>query len=138
MKIPIQVYQIVPMAAAIILSVGIGMVTGYALGSYSEKESYPTSDANPYQELAAVSMPDLSYTSQATNIEADNTSPIYVLGIEQGSGFVAVFYYNQSTIKDLTRTPISALSPEEFIQLSEGIHIYTEEQLVKLLQDYDS
>ncbi len=72
------------------------------------------------------------------NIEG-KSSQYYILGIQDG--YVAVFYeepINGTSLKELTETPIAALSDEELIRLKAGIHVMGNDQLIKALEDYGS
>ncbi len=56
-------------------------------------------------------------------------------------GYVAVFYetpINGTRLKEMTNTPIIALSQVEQNRLKEGIYISGKEELIKILEDYGS
>jgi len=61
---------------------------------------------------------------------------LYVVGIF--NGYIAVYYASGGNIKEVTSTPVSALVEEEQQRLANGIPIYNDEQLVRILQDYGS
>ena len=123
-------YQIIPLLLVGILCAGGGTAVGYALGSNQESAPYTAYDRPYYVAGMPVSA---ATTPPALSVEA---TPIYVLGTDHG--FVAVFNGSDRTLMERTTRPESALSPEERARLASGIHIYTEEQLVKALQDYGS
>ncbi|NLJ88478.1 MAG: hypothetical protein GX327_06845 [Epulopiscium sp.] len=63
----------------------------------------------------------------------------YVLGVHDG--FVAIFYNNEedvTKVKEVTETPISSLPPEERNKLEKGIKVYSEDELIRMLEDYTS
>jgi len=124
-----QIRPLIPIATAIISAIA-GLIIGYAVGNTQEVAASPP-EPNIYE------LSHISNTSPAAIVPAvDVVSPKYVLG--ESNGFVAVFYYNQLDVKEMTRTPTSSLTDSEFKRLSEGVNIYTDEQLVRILQDYDS
>jgi len=63
----------------------------------------------------------------------------YVLGIKDS--YVAVYHKSNTgnvSLKEITATPVKALSPDEQNRLMTGITIKNEEQLAKMLEDYGS
>lgn len=63
----------------------------------------------------------------------------YTLGVYEG--FIAVFYddeVNGTNLREITNTPINALSPEEQEKLRQGIQIKGDEDLYRALEDYGS
>ncbi len=67
------------------------------------------------------------------------STPNYTIGIKDG--FVAVFYddvVGESNIKEVTDMPITALSEEEQARLLSGIRVKSEDELLKVLEDYGS
>ncbi|HOA82183.1 MAG TPA: BofC C-terminal domain-containing protein, partial [Defluviitaleaceae bacterium] len=63
----------------------------------------------------------------------------YVLGVHDG--FVAIFYNNEedvTKVKEVTETPIPSLPPEERNKLEKGIKVYSEDELIRMLEDYTS
>lgn len=63
----------------------------------------------------------------------------YIVGVKDG--FVAVFYNSaQKTdnIKEVTSTPVNALTPDEQLKLKEGIYVSGRDNLNKILEDYGS
>ncbi|MCL2399074.1 MAG: hypothetical protein FWC91_04915 [Defluviitaleaceae bacterium] len=81
-------------------------------------------------------LPHLDYISEDTILKIAK----YILGTDYG--FVSVFYNTASdqnlALKERTSTPTDTLPMDERRRLSKGIPVYSEEQLVKLLQDYGS
>ena len=128
-------YQIIPIALAAIISAGGGGVVGYAIGTTGHDAEVAV---GPIHHTASTSPPALGLLP-VTPYENDNdytNRPRYRIGTDHG--FVAVFYTLDETLKERTRTPESTLSQEERERLAGGIYIYTEEQLVRVLQDYGS
>jgi hypothetical protein len=55
-------------------------------------------------------------------------------------GYIAVFYaeHNGGDIKEMTTVPANVLPAADIERLQEGIRIYNEEALARILQDYGS
>lgn len=64
----------------------------------------------------------------------------YVIGIK--NGYVAVFYNENKlgglNLKEVTNTPVNSLSPEEQKRLKNGIKISGNNNLLLVMQDYES
>lgn len=63
----------------------------------------------------------------------------YIVG--QQDGYIAVFYQKEQngiSLHTLTDTPVSTLSHAEQVRLSDGIEVVGEENLAKILEDYES
>jgi len=56
------------------------------------------------------------------------------------NGYVVVYHAEHAGggIKELTSTAVGSLSPDELEMLAQGIRIYNEEALARILQDYGS
>ncbi len=68
---------------------------------------------------------------------SDISDECFIIG--EHEGFVAVFYDSLSgKIKEITDTPVAALPIEEQELLSTGVTVYGENELLKLLADYES
>ena len=84
----------------------------------------------------------VSFTSEKVVLRKtleEKSGQYYILGIQDGC--IAVFYsepVNGSKLKEVTSTPVSALSAEEQIRLREGINVDGKEELMRLLEDYGS
>ena len=132
-------YQIIPLILVGVISAGSGAAAGYAFGS---DNAFGLTNQKPIAEAAGLPVHHLAATSpsalQREMLEPDIPGPLYLLGTDHG--FVAIFYINNDSpiLKERTQTPESILSPEEQKRLANGIYIYTEEQLVRALQDYGS
>ena len=142
-----RVRPIVCMALVGALSATGGAAAGYAFGS---------SELNPSAEAAGISGGTIHYVAgssatpsalrqappsayqefyQSTDVESQ---PRYMLGID--NELVAVFYAQDGILrlKERTNTPAYSLSFDERARLEGGIRIYTDEQLMRALQDYGS
>ena len=138
-----RIHPIIYTLLVAVLSAMSGVAAGYNIASGNKETSLEPSrlpfhyiDSYPSHTLEIY--PD--HQSQY-DITIDSPNPRYILRTDHG--FVTVFYIHNGqdqplSIKERTRTPASALSPEERKRLSDGIYIYTEEQLLRLLQDYGS
>jgi len=142
-----------------VLSAVTGAAAGYTIAGGGPESSIKSSQESsiessgrpliesielPVHYLGSASPSALSVHPNRQNHHAPSVyspNPRYVLRTDRG--FVTVFYIQNEqdqpfTLKERTRTPTSALSPEEQKRLSDGIYIYTDEQLIRILQDYDS
>ena len=134
--------QIIILALVAFFSAGGGAVTGYAFGRGNQEPLAGLSEL-PGQYTAAASalqmeiLPDRHVLDET--VEYENSRPRYLLSTDRG--FVAVFNLSDDmelTLRERTRTPESALATDERERLSKGIYLYTEEQLLRALQDYGS
>lgn len=67
------------------------------------------------------------------------SSQHYIVG--EYDGFVAVFYEEEidgTNLKEITDTPVSTLPLEEQAMLKDGIYVEGNENLMKVIQDYES
>ena len=127
-------HQIIPFILTAIISALGGAGIGYTIGM--NQQSFISETASiPAQYLAATSPQALQWEAAYTAPEGFE-SPRYMLGTDHG--FVAVFCASDQSLKERTRTPESALTQEERERLADGIYIYTEEQLLRALEDYGS
>jgi len=138
-----RIHPIIPVLLVAVLSAGTGAAAGYSIGR-SNPQPFAETARLPIYHLAAAptsTTPPALSVHPADHYEPPVSRPRYMLGTDHG--FVTVFYIQNHqdqtlTLKERTRTPESALSPDERQLLSDGIYIYTEEQLIRVLQDYDS
>ena len=127
-------------AAACVASVLMGFSIGYMVFSTGEPV-LAYGDAGP---------PSASYISAVTpelpGVETPETTPppppeaghMFVVTVLDG---YIVIYHSQENgggLKEVTSTIVDALAPEEQEQLKNGIKIYSEEDLARILQDYGS
>ena len=119
-----------PMLCVVLLATGAGAATGYAAGRQSAERQVQASEAR-----RAVRPHEPEYKAGQTAITKPQAR--YLVGTS--NGFLAVFYGTSGdSIKEVTTTPTTALPPEEQLRLLEGIRVYTNEELVRVLQDYGS
>ena len=82
------------------------------------------------------------YTPEPEPIKAAIPEPGHRYIVTSQNGYIVVLYANPTgkaeQIKTLTSTPIVSLPPEEQERLAQGINIYTEEALIRILEDYGS
>lgn len=120
------------MLCIVLLAAGAGIVTGYAAGRQSAERQVQASEA---RSAVRPHLPE--YIAGQTAITKYQTQARYMVGTS--NGFVAVFYGTSGeALKEITTTPTTALPPEEQQRLLEGIRVYTNEELVRVLQDYGS
>jgi hypothetical protein len=128
----------VTLLAACTLSAFIGIMLGFfVLGSIgvSATMTEPEMLSIGKPEYADYSIPTVTeYRNEPEVREAGHS---FILGSKDG--YIAVYYAGDTPeIKEMTFTPINALPIEEQERLAQGIHIYTEEALVRILEDYES
>jgi len=70
------------------------------------------------------------------------SAPAHKYVVTSHNGYIVVHYAAHESKSDPLRTAtnisISSLAPEELERLAQGIHIYTEEALFRILEDYGS
>lgn len=94
------------------------------------------------REEVAESYPDWqlqSFSSENVvfrkSLNEKNSTGYFTVGVYEG--YVAVFY-EDGRLREVTQTPIASLPEAEQEKLREGISIYGEEDLIKILEDYTS
>ncbi|MCL2387045.1 MAG: BofC C-terminal domain-containing protein [Defluviitaleaceae bacterium] len=73
--------------------------------------------------------------------EIDETEPMHNFIVTTANGFIVVYFADgkaDGQLKEITQTPTNALPQEEQERLAQGIRIYTEEALMRILEDYGS
>ena len=69
-------------------------------------------------------------------------SPSHRYVVTSHNGYIVVHYAahegKSDPVKTVTNISTNALAPEELERLAQGIHIYTEEALFRILEDYGS
>jgi len=61
--------------------------------------------------------------------------------VTTSNGYIVIYNmasHDKAQTREITTTTITSLPPEEQARLQDGIRIYTEEALVRILQDYGS
>ena len=135
-----QARPLFPIGCVILLSACAGAVTGYAAGRQRAENHAMVDEALSPVRLRGVPYAFTGQPAVGKGLPSEAPEEArYVVGM--ANGFVAVFYAvpkGGETLKELTATPTIALPLEEQRRLLEGIMVYTDEQLVKILQDYGS
>jgi hypothetical protein len=145
---------------ACVMSVVLGVVVGYLLfggamlpsntpstAQYRAASLYPndtalgiltssrddTADAIPTEAAQSEDNPPL------TDVFAE-TIPAHHYVLRIAGGYIAVYYAEEAGggLKELTTVPASALPEADMEGLAEGIRVYSEEGLARILQDYGS
>jgi hypothetical protein len=138
---------IVTCTASALLGIALGYFVFGPIGV-----SARTGAANPPPETAEerkiekiTTEPLLAYvnydTKSAQEFEPDRepTTPAHRFIVTSKDGVIVVYHAGEkSEIKEVTLTPVNALPPEEQERLAQGILIYTEEALIRILEDYGS
>lgn len=84
----------------------------------------------------------MEFSSEKVVLRKDaevDVRPHYIVGIKDG--YVAVYHNTGggvNNLKEITDTPVGALTAEERQRLNSGINIYNEADLFKVLEDYGS
>ena len=127
-------------AMACMASVLMGFLLGFVF--FGPLEPVPAYAGTHYQDepyLAEVVMPAEIYEPVIHAFtEPPEERHLYI--VTALDGYIVVYHAekNGGEIKVITTTAISALGPEEQERLLAGIPIYTDEALVRILQDYGS
>lgn len=90
-----------------------------------------------YQDWDIVSFSGKEVIMQKT--VAGKSNQRYVVG--EHDGYVAVFYEEEKdgiSLHEVTDTPVSSLTHEEQVRLTDGISVVGENNLIKVLEDYGS
>jgi len=102
-------------------------------GFYALNENNENSENNE-NYLSAYANHDI-YTRQNEN------EHMHGFIVTSHDGFIVVYYAggkSEGLLRETTSTPVNALPPEDRERLAQGIRVYTEEALVRLLEDYGS
>ncbi|MCL2605079.1 MAG: hypothetical protein FWD90_11430 [Defluviitaleaceae bacterium] len=121
------------------ISVLLGIGFGYLLfgGASVNASIYPGTAV--YSTVPAVSG-TINEILPAVQSGNDDELPNHRYVVTVVDGYITVFYadHNGGRIKEATTTPANALPAADIERLQEGIRIYTEEALARILQDYGS
>ena len=125
-----------------ILTAAIGIMLGFfvlgpiGVSATTAKPAVLSTGKPEYVSLYTPPATAAEYTqpeAQEHDFPADNFI------VSSKDGYIVVYYAGEiPEIKEITFTPINALPVEEQERLAEGIYIYTEEALVRILEDYGS
>ena len=124
-------------AMACIVSLMMGFTLGYLFTVQGEYYVAYAEAAPPNQSPFVAVIPE----TQPPPTETPPPEPeqhLYI--VTTTNGYLAIYHSenNGGGLKELTTTTVCALPREEQEALKAGIRIYTEEALVRLLQDYGS
>ena len=127
------------MGAIIVGSVFFGALFGHFFFDPVNTSGAPGDDDAIYQ-LAAVPEVLQIYTEIEAVEEPDLPNHKYVVTIQDG--YIIVFYAagadKATQIKTITNTSVAAFPPEEQERLTQGINVYSEDVLFRILEDYGS
>ncbi|MCL2500202.1 MAG: hypothetical protein FWE90_07680 [Defluviitaleaceae bacterium] len=121
-----------------VLSVMLGIGFGYLLfGGASVNASIYTGSVT--QDAVPVASGTIHEITAAVS-DDEETLPVHRYVVTVVDGYVTVFYADHAggDIKEATTTPVNVLPAADIERLQEGIRVYTEEALSRLLQDYGS
>jgi hypothetical protein len=121
-----------------VLSILLGIGFGYLLfgGAYVNANIYTGSRTN--EAVPAVSGTVSEVAAAVAETGEVLTPHRYVVTVVDG--YITVFYADHAggNVKEVTTSPAYILPPADIERLQEGIRIYTEEALARILQDYGS
>ena len=136
-------------AAACMASVLMGFGLGFlAFGSADENLTYadtttvyqagaPYYGAVNYEEYE---LPEISCVPYAYYETVDTNFDSHMYVVKAVDGYIVIYYSesNGGGVMEFTSIFAGALSMEDQQRLAEGIPVYTNEELVRILQDYGS
>jgi len=124
-------------------SVFMGFIVGYILFAthdhslvYAESPTVYHTEAPNIVIAHTENPPPLKHQPPVTINEPDGH--LYV--VSTLNGYIVVYHAEHAggEIKELTSTAVESLSQDELEMLAQGIRIYSEEALARILQDYGS
>ena len=146
--------------AACVLSALLGITTGYLVfgraGPVQAEArvyaAYTTDDLvlaalypEYYEYRPDIPGPDTRSINRGTftrssPVEEPQELPTHRYVVTTQDGYIVVLHAEAygGGVKEITSTAVGALAPEELTRLSDGIHIYSDEALARILQDYGS
>jgi hypothetical protein len=143
-----KIFIAVTSACCVILAL-IDLYLNYRLFELKSRLNEPASYVQTGAEDTFLTLSESFYTEQRELPRARNDGaltdtnppaaaepqPMYKLGVQDG--YITV-YYGGGPVKEVTALPTDALPFDEKLRLNEGIPVYDETELAKLLQDYGS
>ena len=133
---------------ACMASVLMGFVLGYAFfgmgepvlvyGDAAENRQYAPHMAALSPEVYELPMQNPGRVISPSALDNGATGHLYVVTVMDG--YIAVYHSEErgGGLKEVTSTAIDALPAEEQERLMAGIHVYSDEELAWILQDYGS
>jgi len=121
----------------------IGVVIGYLFFEPSSfAEAANTQDGYLQQDIS-IADSGIEFFSPPTEVLLVPELPsqpthLYILTSQDGYIIVRYAEGNGAGIRTITNTPVTSLAWEEQERLAAGIRIYTEEALIRILEDYGS
>ncbi|MCL2578146.1 MAG: hypothetical protein FWE27_08890 [Defluviitaleaceae bacterium] len=74
----------------------------------------------------------------AQESETESTEPAHNYILTVNDGYIVVLHAGDEDIKEVTFTPANTLPIEDQERLAQGIRVYTEEALIRILEDFGS
>jgi len=128
----IKFRNVVPFLCVAVLAASSGLAMGYHMGRrVGEMESLAAGLYGPSHTVAQSALRVLAHPAYHDTA----AEPLYVLGTAGGQ--VAIFCA-EGDVKEVTGRAATALPAEEQARLQGGIPLFTEEELMRALQDYHS
>ncbi|MCL2360938.1 MAG: BofC C-terminal domain-containing protein [Defluviitaleaceae bacterium] len=127
--------------AACTVSVLMGFVVGYIFLGQHENAYIYAEAAEPYRADITHPVTADTYIEQPVeeipSIIEEETHLYVVTALD---GYIVIFHAASygGGLKEITSTPVGILDSDEQERLAEGIKIYSEEALTRILQDYGS
>ncbi len=78
-----------------------------------------------------------SALSESAPLESDDIKPMPVYTVKEYNGFLAVFPYQSDLPTQITEVYVDSLPESDRKKISNGMQIYSEDELQTLLEDYD-
>jgi len=121
----------------------IGLLIGYLFFEPSSfAEAANTQDGYLQQDVSIEDVGIELFSSSEEMLLVPELPPqpahLYVLTSQDGYIIVRYAEGNGEGIRTITSTPVTSLAWEEQERLADGIRIYTEEALIRILEDYGS
>ena len=141
------IYEKIPTVvcmAACAASVLMGFVLGYV---FLDSGGYSIAHANtapvyhePYRAVIYTEAPTPETVPVYTPPQQYEEQDSHLFVVTAIDGYLVIYHAERygGGIKDITGLTVDALPPEELEQLAQGIRVYSDEALVRLLQDYGS
>ena len=136
-------------ASACMASILVGFIMGYIF--FGADGNYPAyADTATVYQAGAPYLPVSYYDSFEPPAQQsappynhpgpDDDASTHLFVVTTLDGYLVVYHADEygGGLKEMTNTHVGALAPEELERLTIGIRIYSDEELVRILQDYGS